>query len=57
MVTSSSDSAPARAACLVRRAAMSTTELTSTATTKNTPMAQALLASAMVNWWMGGVKY
>ena len=46
----------ARAACLERRAAMSTTELTRTATTTNTPSANALFASAIVNWWMGGVK-
>ena len=56
MVASSADSAPARAACLVRLAAMSTTELTSSATTTNTPRARALFASAMVNLWIGGTK-
>ena len=56
VVVSSSDSALARAACLVRRAAMSTTELTRTATATNTPIASALFASAIVHWWMGGVK-
>ena len=49
VVTSSSDSALARAACRVRRAAVSTTELTISATATNTPRASALLASAMVN--------
>ena len=56
VVTSSSDSALARAACRVRRAAMSTTELTISATATNTTRARALLASAMVNLWTGGVK-
>ena len=56
VVVSSSDSALARAACLVRRAAMSTTELTRTATATNTPIANELFASAIVHWWMGGVK-
>ncbi len=56
VVTSSSDSAVARAACLVRRAAVSTTELTSSATMTNTPSARALFVSAIVNWWIGGVK-
>jgi hypothetical protein len=56
VVVSSSDSAPARAAWRVRLAAMSTTQLTSRATTTNTPSARTLLVSAMVSWWMGGVK-
>ena len=56
VVVSSSDSALARAAWRVRRAAMSTTELTRMATTTNTPSARTLLASAMVHLWMGGVK-
>ena len=56
VVVSSSDSALARAACLARRAAMSTTELTRTATTMNTPSANQLFASAIVHRWMGGVK-
>ncbi len=56
VVVSSSDSALARAACLVRRAAMSTTELTRIATATKTPIASALFASAIVHWWMGGVK-
>ena len=46
-----SDSALARAACLLRRAAPSTTELTTSPTTTNTPSASALLASAIVNVW------
>ncbi len=56
VVASSSDSALARAACLVRLAAMSTTELTRIATATNTPIANQLFASAIVHWWMGGVK-
>ena len=57
VVTSSSDSAPARAACLVRRAAMSTTELTVTADDdEHADGARRCWRSAMVNWWMGGVK-
>ncbi len=56
VVTSSSDSALARAACRVRRAALSTTELTISPTATNTTSARALLASAMVNWCSGGVK-
>ncbi len=56
VVTSSSDSALARAACLVRRAVMSTTQLTASPTATNTPSASQLFASAIVNWWIGGVK-
>src|SRR5690348_8894231 len=56
VVTSSSDSAVARAACLLRRAASSTTELTTSPTRTNTASAAALLASEMVNLWIGGVK-
>ena len=56
VVASSSDSALARAACVVRRAAMSTTQLTSSATATNTPSASALFACAIVSWWIGGMK-
>ena len=56
MVVSSSASALARAACLVRRAAMSTTQLTSSPTMTKTTSASALLACAMVSWWTGGMK-
>ena len=56
VVVSSSDSALARAACLVRRAAMSTTQLTSSPTMMKTASARALLACAIVSWWTGGMK-
>ena len=51
-----SDSAAARAACRVRRAARSTTELTSAATRTKTSRASALLVSLMVKVCSGGVK-
>ncbi len=47
-VASVSDSAAARAACRVRRAARSTTELTSAATSTKTTSASALFGSAML---------
>ena len=50
------DSAADRAAWRVRRAARSTTELTSTATTTKAMSARASLVSPMVNVWRGGVK-
>ena len=56
VVVSSCDSALARTACLVRRAAISTTELTTSATATNTTSARTLLVPEMVNRWMGGVK-
>jgi hypothetical protein len=51
-----SDSAAARAACRVRRAARSTTELTRAATTTKTPRARESLVSLMSNVCSGGVK-
>ena len=56
VVASRSDSAAARAAWMVRRAAMSTTQLTSSPTMTNTTSARALLACAMVSLWTGGMK-
>jgi hypothetical protein len=50
------DSAAARAACRVRRAAWSTVELTSAATRMKTSRARALLVSLMVKVCSGGVK-
>ena len=50
------DSADARAACRVRRAARSTTELTDAATTRKTVSASALLVSLMLKVCSGGVK-
>jgi hypothetical protein len=49
VVASSSDSAPDRAACLVRRAAVSTTELTARPTAMKMMSASALFGSLMVN--------
>jgi hypothetical protein len=56
VVTSSSDSALARAACLDRRALVSTTQLTTSPTAMNTPSASQLFASAIVNWCSGATK-
>ena len=55
-VPSISASAVARAACRVRRAARSTTELTSPATMMKTPRARTLFRSLIVNVCSGGVK-
>ena len=50
------DSAWARAACVVRRAARSTMLLTAAATTTNAASAMTLSCAEMVNRWIGGVK-
>jgi hypothetical protein len=55
-VPSVSASAAARAACLVRRAARSTTELTRAATTTKTPRARELFVSLMLKVCSGSVK-
>jgi hypothetical protein len=55
-VASSSHSAAARAACLVRRPASRTRRLTARATATNTPRTAALLASAIVTVCPGGMK-
>ncbi len=56
VVTSSSDSALARAACLERRAALSTMELTTQPDRDEDDQRQDVVGLAMVNRWMGGVK-